>query len=118
MCHVRSATNNIIAVTGVYAGEQKNRGQPNASPAQGKIMFDIGAWWLKGTNISGGTVIPERVDLALRDLITAGRAKPSFVFDKVIDIEEAPEAYMLFREHKVQKVVIRFGHYTWPSEVL
>ncbi len=47
---------------------------------------------------------------ALINLITTGRAKPSFVIDHIIHIEDAPPAYKLFSEHKVQKAAIDFTH--------
>ena len=45
---------------------------------------------------------------ALKKLIESGRAKPSFVFDKELRIEDAPEAYQEFSDHDFIKSVIRF----------
>ena len=47
-------------------------------------------------------------ELALFRLIESGRAKPGFIVDKVFSIEEAPEAYRGFSEHKFQKVIFKF----------
>lgn len=96
-----------IALTGVYWGEKPDRGEPLTSLARGRVNFDIAAWWQKGVSINGG-VVNLGVDPQLLALIQSGRAKPSFVFDKIVSIDEAPEAYRLFDEHKIQKAAIRF----------
>ena len=49
--------------------------------------------------------------LLLRDLICAGRAKPSFIVSRHIPLDEAPDAYRKFdrREPGYTKVLIRPG---------
>lgn len=102
------AANGGIAITGVYWGLPASRGEPNASVKRGEVTINVAAWWLKNVSIGGGPVNLNPQEPALRDLITAGRATPSFVFDKIVDIEDAPKAYQLFSDQKVQKVAIRF----------
>jgi glutathione-independent formaldehyde dehydrogenase len=47
----------------------------------------------------------------LRDMIVAGRAKPSFVVSKELPLSGAPEAYQRFdkREDGYSKVVLKPG---------
>lgn len=96
-----------IALTGVYWAAKPSKGEPLASLALGSIKFDIATWWLKNVSIKGG-IVNLGVDPQLIALIQSGKAKPSFVFDKIVSIEEAPEAYELFNERKIQKAAIRF----------
>lgn len=103
-----TATGGGIAVTGVYWAGPIDKGEPRQSPKFGTIDFDVAAWWIKNIVIGGGPVSAQTQEPALRDLITAGRAHPSFVIDKVVGIEDAPEAYKLFNEHKIEKAAIRF----------
>ena len=98
-----------IAVTGVYWTGPKDKGEPLQKPRFGTIEFDVAIWWIKGITISGGPVSADPQEPALKDLITAGRASPGFVIDRVFSIEEAPEAYRLFNNHKIQKAAIRFS---------
>ncbi|KAK3626324.1 hypothetical protein LTR56_019902 [Elasticomyces elasticus] len=98
-----------ICLTGVYWHGPRNHAEPFQGPKLAHVPFDIAAWWIKNLTITGGSVPAAAQEPALIDLITAGRAKPSFVFDHVVRIEDAPEAYRLFSEHKVQKVAIDFA---------
>lgn len=97
-----------IGITGVYFSGPRDKGEPRQSPKLGVIDFDLGAWWLKNISINGGSIAAGQAEPALRELIASGKAKPGFVFDKVISIDEAPEAYTLFDEKKVEKVAIKF----------
>lgn len=103
------ATGGGIAITGVFASGPKDKGEPLQGPQWATIPFDVAAWWFKGAIINGGPVFASQAEPALKDLITAGRVRPGFVFDHVVDIEHAPEAYRLFSEHKIQKAAIKFG---------
>ena len=103
-----AATGGGIALTGTYWDGPRDRSEPRITRRLAHVPFDIGAWWVKGITITGGVVIPETQEPNLIDLIEAGRAKPSFVIDHVVGIEDAPEAYRLFSEHKIQKAAIRF----------
>lgn len=47
---------------------------------------------------------------ALLKLIESGRAKPSFIFDRELKIEDAPEAYTEFSDHDFIKSVFRLDH--------
>lgn len=101
-----------IAITGVYASGPKDKGEPLQGPQWATIPFDIAAWWFKGATINGGLVASAEDEPSLKDLVTAGRVRPGFVFDHIVHIDQAPEAYRLFSEHKIQKAAIKFEH--WP----
>ena len=56
-----------------------------------------------------GRPTSRRYNRQLRDLIIAGRAKPSFVVRKELPLDEAPDAYQRFdrREAGYTKVVLK-----------
>ena len=103
-----TTTGGGIALTGVYWHGPKDKGEPFQDRKFAHVPFDITAWWLKGITINGGVAASNENEPQLIDLITAGRVKPGFVFDHIVTIDEVPEAYRLFSEHKVQKVAIAF----------
>jgi threonine dehydrogenase-like Zn-dependent dehydrogenase len=75
---------------------------------KGIIEIPFGESWLKSQTIRSGIVPLRQYQPALKKLIESGRAKPSFVFDKELRIEDAPEAYQEFSDHDFIKSVIRF----------
>lgn len=83
-----------------------------ATPALKKGIFEIpfGESWLKSQTIKSGIVPLRQYQPALKKLIESGRAKPSFVFDRELRIEDAPEAYKEFSDHDFIKSVIRLDH--------
>lgn len=74
-----------------------------------KGLFEIpfGESWLKGQSIKSGIVPLRQYQPALKRLIESGRAKPSFIFDRELRIEDAAEAYKEFSDHDFIKSVIR-----------
>ncbi|KFX88847.1 hypothetical protein V490_07377 [Pseudogymnoascus sp. VKM F-3557] len=98
-----------IALTGAYLSGPRDKGEPRQGPQWATVPFDIAVWFTKGATINGGSVFPSQQEPTLKDLITAGRVRPGFVFDHIIDIDQAPEAYRLFSEHKIQKAAINNG---------
>ncbi|KAH9205911.1 hypothetical protein DL95DRAFT_375740 [Leptodontidium sp. 2 PMI_412] len=54
--------------------------------------------------------------IADKHLIISGRAKPSFVVDRELRIDDAPEAYQEFSDHDFIKSVIRFGDFEDKEE--
>jgi threonine dehydrogenase-like Zn-dependent dehydrogenase len=74
-----------------------------------KGIFEIpfGESWLKGQSIKSGIVQLRQYQPALKRLIESGRAKPSFIFDRELWIEDAAEAYKEFSDHDFIKSVIR-----------
>jgi glutathione-independent formaldehyde dehydrogenase len=59
-------------------------------------LMAIGALFEKGLRLGTGQADVQRYDRQLRDLITAGRATPSFVVSHELPLEEAPSAYQDF----------------------
>ncbi|KAG4421294.1 hypothetical protein IFR04_005596 [Cadophora malorum] len=98
-----------IGVIGVYL-PQDPRG---ATPALKKGIFEIpfGESWFKGQTIRSGIVPLREYQPALLKLIQSGRAKPSFIVDREIKIDDAPETYQEFSDHDFIKSVIRFGDF-------
>lgn len=74
---------------------------------QGIFEIPFGESWLKSQTIRSGIVPLRQYQPALKRLIESGRAKPSFVFDRELRIEEAAEAYKEFSDHDFIKSVIR-----------
>jgi threonine dehydrogenase-like Zn-dependent dehydrogenase len=74
-----------------------------------KGIFEIpfGESWFKGQSIKSGIVQLRQYQPALKRLIESGRAKPSFIFDRELRIEDAAEAYKEFSDHDFIKSVIR-----------
>ena len=103
--------NGGISITGVYFHGPRQPGEPNQTPKLGIVPVDIATVWIKAITIGGGIVTAGLGGggQTLADMITAGRAKPSFVVDKVISIDKAPTGYKLFNAHEATKVVFKFG---------
>jgi glutathione-independent formaldehyde dehydrogenase len=66
---------------------------------------------VEGIQVGMGQTPVKRYSLLLRDLIIAGRAKPSFIVSRRIRLSEAPDAYRRFdrREPGYTKVLIKPG---------
>jgi len=98
-----------IAITGFY--NSNDAGAATKQEAQGILPVPIGDWWIKGQSLRGGAITSDlyrSTQLLLKKLIERDHAKPSFVFDREFRIEDAPEAFRLFSEHKLVKAVFRF----------
>ncbi len=90
-----------------------------ATPALKKGVFEIpfGESWLKSQTIRSGIVPLRQYQPALKKLIESGRAKPSFIIDRELRIDDAPEAYQEFSDHDFIKSVIRFGDFEETDSV-
>lgn len=98
-----------IGVVGVFIPQD-----PNASDElekKGQIAFDWGMCWFKGQRIATGQCNVKAYNRQLRDLIHAGRAKPSFIVSHELKLDQAPDAYQHFdvRDHGWTKVVLHPG---------
>jgi glutathione-independent formaldehyde dehydrogenase len=95
-----------LGVVGVYVPKDPDAATPEA--AEGRVAFDFGTAWSKGLTIGTGQCPVKRYNVQLRDLITAGRATPSFIVSHELSLEEAPEAYKRFdrREDGWTKVLL------------
>lgn len=99
-----------IGVIGVYFDENKSLGTPLAKGARAaSIEFPVADFWMKGLSMKMGVVDSKQYVGVLLGLIESGKAKPGFIFTKVFEgVDDAPEGYRLFSEHKEVKVGFRF----------
>ena len=96
-----------IGVVGVFIPEDP--GAEDKLARQGKIAFDFGTFWFKGQKIGTGQANVKNYNRKLRDLIAAGKAKPSMIISHELGLDEAPEAYKNFdnRKNGWTKVVLK-----------
>ncbi|MDQ0305916.1 threonine dehydrogenase-like Zn-dependent dehydrogenase [Kitasatospora herbaricolor] len=86
-----------IGVVGVFLPEDPGGAEAQGElEAKGKIPIDFGIMWFKGQRMGTGQAPVKRYNRALRDLIAAGRAEPSFVVSHELGLDQAPEAYEHF----------------------
>ncbi|MFE2917009.1 glutathione-independent formaldehyde dehydrogenase [Kitasatospora indigofera] len=86
-----------IGVVGVFLPEDPGGGDAQGElEARGKVPIDFGMMWFKGQRMGTGQAPVKRYNRALRDLIAAGRAEPSFVVSHELGLDQAPEAYEHF----------------------
>ncbi|AWL41908.1 MULTISPECIES: glutathione-independent formaldehyde dehydrogenase [Streptomyces] len=99
----------MLGVVGLYV--PSDPGAPNEDAAHGRLLFNLGEFWEKGLRMATGQANVKAYNQQLRDLIIAGRAKPSFVVSKRLPLEDAPDAYQRFdkREDGYSKVVLKPG---------
>jgi glutathione-independent formaldehyde dehydrogenase len=84
----------MLGVPGLYV--PSDPGGPDANAKQGMLMVAIGKMFEKGLRMGTGQCNVKRYNRQLRDLIIAGRAKPSFVVSHEIPLDQAPQAYEKF----------------------
>ncbi len=83
-----------IGLIGVYFDEDPGGMDKHAK--KGEFLFPLGALWNKGVSIGQGQAPVKRYNVFLRDLIIAGRAKPSFIVSHRLPLSRAVEAYSYF----------------------
>ena len=98
-----------IGVVGVFVSEDPKGADKLAK--EGKIAFDLGAFFEKGQHMATGQANVKAYNRYLRDLIHQGRAKPSWIISHELTLDEAPDAYSHFdaREKGWTKVVLHPG---------
>ena len=76
---------------------------------RGALSINFGRLFEKGLRLGTGQCNVKQYNAYLRDLIIAGRAKPSFVVSHEVPLDQAPEAYTKFdrREDGYTKVILR-----------
>jgi glutathione-independent formaldehyde dehydrogenase len=96
-----------LGVVGLYLPEDP--GAPTEEAAAGRLLFEIGRFFEKGLAMGTGQCNVKRYNRALRDMIVAGRARPSFVVSQDLPLDNAPDAYHRFdqREEGYSKVVLK-----------
>lgn len=96
-----------IGVIGVFLPQDP--GGKDAAAKQGAYRIPWGRLWEKGIQVGTGQTPVRHHSLVLRDLIIAGRAKPSFIVTRRIPLDDAPDAYARFdrREPGHTKVLVK-----------
>jgi threonine dehydrogenase-like Zn-dependent dehydrogenase len=75
------------------------------------LLVAIGRLFEKGLRVGTGQANVKRYNRQLRDMITEGRATPSFVVSHELPLEQAPAAYQKF-DQRVEgyiKVILKPG---------
>ena len=95
-----------IGVVGVYVPQDP--GAPTEGAKEGRVGFDFGTAFTKGQHFGTGQCPVMRYNRQLRDLIVAGRARPSFLVSHELTLDEAPTGYDRFdkREEGWTKVLL------------
>lgn len=83
-----------LGIPGLYV--PSDPGAPDKNYAEGIISLPFGKLFEKGLTVGTGQCNVKAYNRQLRDLIIAGKAKPSFVASHHIGIDEAPDAYVKF----------------------
>ncbi|MBB5155054.1 glutathione-independent formaldehyde dehydrogenase [Saccharopolyspora phatthalungensis] len=83
-----------IGVPGLYV--PSDPGGVDEHAKQGMLLVAIGKMFEKGQTMGTGQCNVKRYNRQLRDMIIAGRAKPSFVVSHELSLNEAPDAYRKF----------------------
>ncbi|KAK0505235.1 hypothetical protein EDD18DRAFT_1128215 [Armillaria luteobubalina] len=83
-----------LGIPGLYV--PTDPGAPDSAAAKGYISFPFGKLFEKGLTVGTGQCNVKSYNRYLRDLIIAGRAKPSFVVSHNLPLEDAALAYEKF----------------------
>ncbi|KAK0462585.1 GroES-like protein [Desarmillaria tabescens] len=83
-----------LGIPGLYV--PTDPGAPDSAAAKGYISFPFGKLFEKGLTVRTGQCNVKSYNRYLRDLIIAGRAKPSFVVSHNLPLEDATSAYEKF----------------------
>ncbi|WP_068469400.1 glutathione-independent formaldehyde dehydrogenase [Candidatus Protochlamydia phocaeensis] len=83
-----------IGIVGVYMPQDP--GGVDSQAKQGILGIPWGEIFHKGLTIGMGQTPVKKYNTYLRDLIIAGKAKPSIIVSHQINIEDVPEAYKKF----------------------
>jgi glutathione-independent formaldehyde dehydrogenase len=98
-----------IGVVGVYMPQDPGAATEQAK--DGRIAFDFGSLFTNGQQMGTGQCPVMRYNRALRDLIVAGRATPSFLVSRELTLEDAATGYRHFdqRDDGWTKVLLHPG---------
>lgn len=96
-----------LGIIGVYVEDDPRA--PTEAEKAGYLMMPWGTLWAKGITLKNGQTPVKEFHIFLRNLIIAGKAKPSFIVTHRIPIDEAPAAYKEFdKREDLVKAVIKF----------
>ncbi|ATL87196.1 glutathione-independent formaldehyde dehydrogenase [Streptomyces malaysiensis] len=95
-----------LGVPGLYV--PSDPGAPDEHAKHGQLLVSIGRMFEKGQRMGTGQCNVKSYNRQLRDLIIAGRARPSFVVSHELPLDQAPQAYEKFdkRVEGYTKVVL------------
>ena len=83
-----------LGIPGLYVPSDPAGVDANAK--KGALSINFGKLFEKGLRLGTGQCNVKRYNAYLRDLIVAGKAKPSFVVSHEIPLADAPDAYTKF----------------------
>lgn len=100
----------MLGIPGLYV--PSDPGGPDEHAKHGQLLVSIGKMFEKGQRMGTGQCNVKQYNRQLRDLIIAGRARPSFVVSHELPLDQAPQAYEKFdqRVEGYTKVVLHPGH--------
>ena len=83
-----------LGIPGLYV--PSDPGGVDEGAKKGALSINFGRLFEKGLRLGTGQCNVKRYNAHLRDLITAGRAKPSFVVSHEVPLDDAADAYVKF----------------------
>ncbi|MBX5451939.1 glutathione-independent formaldehyde dehydrogenase [Thermogemmatispora sp.] len=97
----------MLGIPGLYVPTDPGGVDPHAR--EGRLLISFGKLFEKGLRLATGQCNVKRYNRYLRDLIIAGRAKPSFIVSHHVPLDDAPTAYEKFdkRVEGYTKVVLK-----------
>ncbi|ODM19381.1 hypothetical protein SI65_04365 [Aspergillus cristatus] len=100
--------NGGIGQIGVYMQQETSPAAPLGDSIPQNVSFAISDFFLKHLRYEAGIVDPKVLAPQLVELISAGRARPSFISTAEIRIDEVPRYYERFDRKENIKVYIHF----------
>jgi glutathione-independent formaldehyde dehydrogenase len=96
-----------LGIPGLYVPSDPGGVDPHAK--QGQLLISFGKLFEKGLRLGTGQCNVKRYNRHLRDLIIAGRAKPSFIVSNTVPLNDASTAYEKFdkRVEGYTKVILK-----------
>jgi glutathione-independent formaldehyde dehydrogenase len=97
----------MLGIPGLYVPSDPGGVDPHAK--QGQLLIPFGKLFEKGLRLGTGQCNVKRYNRSLRDLIIAGKAKPSFVVSHNVSLNDAAMAYDKFdkRIEGYTKVILK-----------
>ena len=97
----------MLGIPGLYVPADPGGVDPHAK--EGRLLIPFGKLFEKGLRLGTGQCNVKRYNRYLRDLIIAGRAKPSFIVSHNTPLNDAPTAYEKFdkRIEGYTKVILK-----------
>jgi glutathione-independent formaldehyde dehydrogenase len=95
-----------LGVIGVYMPQDP--GAPSDQEKHGMLTLPFGELWSKGISVGTGQAPAKTYQIQLRNLIIAGKAKPSMIITDRVPIAQAPDIYAAFQKRdEVIKPVLK-----------